>query len=119
MTLQTTNPLLQNLVVELLKKAQAEERPLWRRVAHDLVKSGKNKRIVNLARINRHTKQDETIVVPGKVLGDGVLDHAVTIAAFSFSAQALDKITEAKAKAITIEELMKEDVSGKRVRIIG
>ena len=92
---------------------------MWKRVAHDLVKTGKNRRIVNLTRINRHTKENETIVVPGKVLGDGVLDHTLTIAAHSFSSHALEKIAEAKAKAISIEELMKEDIKGKRVRIIG
>tara|TARA_B100000315_G_C14587195_1_gene593675 strand:- start:1698 stop:2063 length:366 start_codon:yes stop_codon:yes gene_type:complete len=114
-----SNPILKNLIVELLKKASSDNIPLFKRVAHDLLKASRQRRIVNLSRINRNTKENETIIVPGKVLGDGLLDHKVTIAAYQFSEHALEKITQSNAKAISIQELMKEDIKGKRVRIIG
>jgi|TARA_B100001964_G_C13855067_1_gene431903 large subunit ribosomal protein L18e len=114
-----TNDGMKTLIVELLKKASTDKIPLWKRVASDLSKPTRQRRIVNLSRINRFTKENETIVVPGKVLGDGLLDHKVTVAAFSFSQNAIDKMTKVQAKAISINELMKEDIKGKKVKIIG
>ncbi|MDP7115849.1 MAG: 50S ribosomal protein L18e, partial [Candidatus Woesearchaeota archaeon] len=70
-----TNDGMKTLIVELLKKASTDKIPLWKRVASDLSKPTRQRRIVNLSRINRFTKENETIVVPGKVLGDGLLDH--------------------------------------------
>lgn len=114
-----TNPNLRLLVNELKKISSENNIKLWKRVALDLEKSSRQRCVVNLARISRHTKEDETIVVPGKVLGSGPLSHKLTIAAYSFSEGALEKITKAKAKAIKISELMKEQIKGKRIRIIG
>lgn len=113
----STNPKLHALIQELKKKSV--EVKLWKRIALDLEKPTRNRRIVNLSRINRYTKANETIIVPGKVLGSGLLDHNVTIAAYSFSQSALEKINKANAKALSIEDFMKEYIKGKRVRVIG
>jgi len=112
-----TNRKLQLLIDELKKKST--EAKLWRRIAFDLEKPTRKRRIVNLARINKYTKENETVIVPGKVLGSGPLNHKLTIAAFSFSQGALEKINKANAKAVSIEAFMKEDIKGKQVRIIG
>ena len=114
-----SNPMMQSLIQELRKTGSEQNIGLWKRVADDLEKPTRQRRVVNLSRINRYTKENETIVVPGKVLGSGILGHKLTIAAFSFSSGALEKINQANAKAITIHDLMKEPVKGKRVRIIG
>ena len=107
------------MINKLRKKAYVDNAMLWRRVADDLSKPTRQRRTVNLSRINRYTKPDETIIVPGKVLSSGDLNHSLTIAAWKFSEQAKRKIKGANAKAISIEEMMKENIKGKRVRIIG
>jgi large subunit ribosomal protein L18e len=61
-----SNPHLRNLIVELKKKAIQDSSPVWKRLAVDLERPMRNRRIVNLSRINRFTKDQETIVVPGK-----------------------------------------------------
>ncbi len=114
----TTNPLLKELIQELRKKAQEHGANIWKRIAEDLEKSTRQRRIVNLYKINKYTKENETVVVPGKVLSVGDLDHNVTIAAFTFSGAALDKINK-KGKALTIGELIQDDPKGKRIRILG
>ena len=114
-----TNEHLVNLIQELKKKAIESDVKLFKRIAVDLEKSTRAQRVVNLSRINRYTKENEVIIVPGKVLGSGELDHALTIAAYKFSSSALDKINDSKSKAITITELMKDSIKGKKVRIIG
>jgi large subunit ribosomal protein L18e len=114
-----TNQNLQNLIRELKELSSKQNIRIWKRIALDLEKPTRQRRVVNLSRIDHHTKENDTIIVPGKVLGSGLLNHKLTIAAYNFSEGALQKIQKANAKAITITELMKEDIKGKGVRIIG
>ncbi len=114
-----TNQHLQLLIEELNKKGHESESNILLRLASDLSKSTRQRRVVNLSRINRFTKDGEIIVVPGKVLGTGELDHKVSIAAWTFSEQAKDKITKAQGTVLTINDLINSDMKGKKVRIIG
>ena len=67
-------------------------------------------------RLNKYTKDNEIILVPGKVLGTGNLNHKLTIAAFSYSETAKEKL---KGNIVSIDELLKKDPKGKNIRIIG
>jgi len=113
-----TNQNLKDLIQELKKLGSQKDILLWKRIASDLEKSTRKRRVVNISRINRYTKENENIIIPGKVLGSGVLDHPVTVAAWQFSEQAKEKINKV-GKAINIQDLMKQDIKGKGVRIIG
>ena len=113
------NEQLKGLVAELKGDGHKSKSPLLLRLAVDLSKPTRQRRAVNLSRINRNTKEGETVVVPGKVLASGELEHAVTIAAWKFSKQALDKIAKSKSKALQISELIKSGVKGKKIRIMG
>lgn len=115
----TTNPHLKNLIVELKKKAIVDSAPLWKRLATDLEKPTRNKRIVNLSRINRSAKENETVIVPGKVLGSGAIDHKVTVVAFAFSDGAVEKLKEQKCDMISISDFMNKNPKTSEVRIIG
>lgn len=114
-----TNEELRSLIEELRRKAYVDNAMIWRRLADDLSKPSRQRRTVNLSRINRYTKPNETVIVPGKVLSSGQLDHSLTIAAWQFSQQAKQKIENANSKAISIRDIMKENTKGKRIRIIG
>jgi len=59
---------------------------------------------VNVGKIGKLTKKGEAVVVPGKVLGTGSIDHAVTVAAMRFSDRARMKIEAAGGKAVGIAE---------------
>jgi len=114
-----TNPILQDLIHELKKRGSQQSVSLWKRVASDLEKPTRQRRVVNLSRISRHTKENEVIIVPGKVLGAGDLEHKLTISAFQFSDGAKEKIEKVGAKIVPLLELSKENPSGKKIRIIG
>lgn len=73
---------------------------------------------VNLSRLNRYTTEKETVIVPGKVLGSGKLEHPVVIAAFTFSDQAQSKILSAKGKCLTIPNLLETNPKGSNIRIM-
>lgn len=114
-----TNEHLQSLIATLKRESHAQKSGLWAAIARNLESSTRQRRIVNLSRINRNTAKNEVIVVPGKVLGSGVLDHSVTVAAWSFSDSAKEMIAKANGSCITIPELIKKDPKGKNVKIIG
>lgn len=109
---------MNELIVHLKKLSLEKKIPLWKAVARELEKSRRMRREVNLEKINRICRDNETIIVPGKVLALGELYKKVTVAAFSFSDSAYAKINE-KGKAMSIQELLQENPQGSGVRIIG
>jgi large subunit ribosomal protein L18e len=114
-----SNPHLKNLIAELKKKAIDDSSSIWKRLAVDLERPTRNRRAVNLSRINHFTKENETSVVPGKVLGSGLLNHKVTVAAFAFSDGALEKLRKQDCVVMSISELMSKKPKTSDIRIIG
>jgi large subunit ribosomal protein L18e len=104
-------------LIEFLKK-EGSKQPIWARLAVDLSKSRKNRSEVNLDKINTFTKPKDTVVVAGKVLANGELDHEVIIACFKASEGAKEKIEAAKGSLITIKELAEKNPKGSRVIIL-
>jgi large subunit ribosomal protein L18e len=114
-----SNPHLRKLIAELKKKAIVDSSPLWKRIATDLEKPNRNRRAVNLSRINRFTKDNETVIVPGKVLGSGVVGHKITVVAFTFSDGAVEKLKKQNCSTLSITEFMQKNPKTSDVRIIG
>ena len=112
-----TNIHLRLLISALRKKAREHGALIWRRVAELLERPRRMRVAVNLSKINRYTKEGDVVVVPGKVLGSGTLDHSVTVAAWAFSAKAKREI-EKVGRAISIEVLLEERPDGSGVKII-
>jgi large subunit ribosomal protein L18e len=110
-----TNPIMQKTIAEL-KQQKAK---LWKLVARELEKPTRNRREVNLSRIQRFAKANETVLVPGKVLAAGELNKKVTVAAWNFSTSAKEKIKAAGGKTLTISELIKLHPKGTNVKVIG
>ena len=108
------------LLIQSLKKAAIEnEVALWKRIAVELEKPTQAKREVNIYKLEKYAKDGEVVIVPGKVLGSGVLSKKVTVAALSFSDSAKDKILSTKGEVLSIQELLKNNPKGSKVRIMG
>ncbi len=114
-----SNEHLQMMIVDLKKAAIEQNCNLWKRIAVELERPTRERRVVNLGKIGRNTKENEVIIVPGKVLGSGVLPHKLTISAYQFSDSAVEKLREIGASIKPIRELCKEKPDGKNIRIIG
>ncbi len=112
-----TNIHLRLLISRLRKKARENDAKIWRRVAEMLAKPRRQRIAVNISRINRYTKPGDVVVIPGKVLGSGVLDHKVVVAAWSFSQKAYEKISE-KGECLSIDKLVERNPKGSNVKII-
>lgn len=109
-----TNPFLKSLIQELKEASRKNKADIWKAIAEELEKSTRQRRIVNIMHINKVSKPNETVIIPGKVLGTGDMDHKVKVAAYQFSESAKKKLT-----TLSIPQLIKENPKGKDVRIIG
>lgn len=117
--IRSTNPELVKLIRLLRKKSRENKAAIWKDLAERLSKPKRRRIVVNVSRLNRYTESGDTVVVPGKVLGAGSINHPVKVAAFAFSEQARLKIVKAKGKCITIPELVESNPKGTGVKIIG
>jgi large subunit ribosomal protein L18e len=90
---------------------------IWRKVSKKLSGPRKNKVSPNLYRINKKTKDNDVIVIPGKILGMGELNHTLTIACLECSNSARSKIISSGSRLISIEELLEQNPKGSGVKV--
>lgn len=113
-----TSPRLSSLIAALKSTARDSGTDVWRDVAQRLEKPRRTHAEVNLSRIDRYARPEETVVVPGKVLGSGVLRKEVTVAAVDFSGTAETKIQQANGEPISLERAIEQNPSGANIRVI-
>jgi large subunit ribosomal protein L18e len=115
--MRKTDSRIIKLISDLKAKSREQNVKIWRDIAERLERPRRGYAEVNLSRINRYTEENDVLVVPGKVLGSGNLNHSVTIAALGFSSSAAKQILSLNGKCLTIEQLMDLNPKGKGVRI--
>lgn len=92
--LKKTNLERKNIIFALKKIKNAKALYLAKLLAYPRRKQI----IVNLDKINRLTKDNELVIIPGKVLGNGDIDHKINITAFNYSNEALKKLEKSKSE---------------------
>lgn len=110
------NPELKKLIRDLKKLSNKQKVKIWKKISKDLQKPTHKRSKVNLYKINMYIKENEIAIIPGKVLSIGNLEKNNIVAAYQFSKAAKEKLGN---KAITIQELIKQNPNGKKVRILG
>jgi large subunit ribosomal protein L18e len=115
---KSTNPERVTLIRFLKKQSREKKAPIWLDIADNLAKPKSQRASVNLSRINRHTQRRDIVIVPGKILGTGTLNHSLTVAAFDVSTKAEEKLKTAKAKYVSILELVEKNPTGANIKII-
>lgn len=96
-----------------------EKFPIWKVIIKELCKSRSSRREVNVGRLASVTADNEVVIVPGKILGSGNINHKLTIWSSSISVTAAKKIILAGGKLIPLDHLIQKYPTGKGVRIIG
>lgn len=114
-----TNQVVIRMAKDLKKASAKNDAPIWAKLAEYATKPSVARRHINLYRIGQLTKDNDTIVFPGKVLGTGNIPHKVTLCAFSISNSAASKIIENGGKVITYSELIEKNPTGKGVVLLG
>lgn len=115
-----SNPNTVALIRDLRKKgAKDKKHEFWTVLSKRLEKPRRQRPVVNLSKISRYAKNDELVIIPGKVLASGEIKGSYTIAALNFSLTAEEKIVKAGGKAISLKDLMELPATElKNVRIL-
>ena len=113
------NQMVLHMVKDLKQASRKNEAPIWSRLAVLALKPSTSKRIVNLTRINKTTKENDVLFVPGKVLGTGNMHHKITLSSFSMSITAAKKVIQTGGKIMTYSDMIKKYPTGKGVIIFG
>jgi len=104
---------------DLKKASNKNDAPIWAKLAEYALKPSVARRDLNLNRIEQLTKENDTVVFPGKVLGTGNISHKITLFSFSISESAAKKIVENGGKIITHSDLIEQNPTGKGVVLLG
>ena len=113
------NQIVLHMVKDLKQASKKNEAPIWSRLADLALKPSSAKRVVNLSRINKTTKDNDILFVPGKVLGTGNISHKITLSSFSISTTAANKIIQSGGNIMTYSDMIKKFPTGKGVIIFG
>jgi large subunit ribosomal protein L18e len=108
-TKKKSNPAL----LENLRFLRNINSPFWTRVAGLISKPKRKSIAVNIEKINKYTKEGEVVVVPGKVLGQGEMNHKITLASVASTEDARNKV-----KIIKISDLVNKNPKGEGIKII-
>ena len=115
---KTTNKEMFDVISSLKKFSNKSGIGTWRAVAAKLAGPASQRSQVNLSRIDKYAKSGESVVVCGKVLGDGNLTKKITIIGFNASSGALEKIEKSGSKFVRISDYISKNPKDKP-RIIG
>ncbi len=114
-----TNQVVIRLAKDLKKASTKNDAPIWAKLAEYALKPSIARRDINLNRIDQLTKENDTVIFPGKVLGTGNILHKITLCSFSISNSAANKILERGGKLISHSDLIKQNPTGKGVVLLG
>lgn len=113
-----TNPVTKSLVIRLVKQSKKEKVEIWSAVAERIKRPSRQRAEVNLNELDKYCKNNETVIIPGKLLGAGMLTKPLNVAALSASKSAIERLNKAKGIYLSIEELMNKNPKGSGIKIM-
>jgi len=95
-----------DIILELKSNFKKDKKKIWLALAKHLNKPKRNLASVNLSKINYYAKDNDTIFVAGKILGNGIIDKKLVLSSFKVSNTALEKINKSNSKYIDLKKIM-------------
>ncbi len=84
---------------------EGKHKCFWKSVYKKVAVPARRSASVDIYKIGKYSKDNDIVVVPGKVLGSGKLDHKVRIAAIDYSASAEKALRGSGSSIMSINEL--------------
>ena len=104
-----------DLVETIIK---AKKLKAWLKIANLISTPRRKQPVVNLQDIDKETKEGDTVLVPGKVLGQGEISKRIRIAALYFSESARKKLKAGKCEQVSIKEEIKVNPKAQGIRVM-
>ncbi|MFH1823566.1 MAG: 50S ribosomal protein L18e [archaeon] len=96
-----TNENLRLLILDLKKS----DKKIFLKAAQYLARPKRKMIKVNLFKLDKMTKEGNNVLVPGKILAKGDLNHKLVLSAYSFSESARSKLKN--SKIVSIQDMKK------------
>lgn len=103
-------------LVETIISAKKNDK--WLKVANLISMPKRKQAAMNLDEIEKHARDNEVIIIPGKVLSRGELNKKVKVVALGFSKEAREKLKKKKIDMGTIGEEIKKNKDAKNIHIL-
>lgn len=107
-----TNPSIKETIALALKNSA------WHKVAQRLSASTRDYVSVNLSQLDSITKNGETVVVLGKVLGSGNITKKIRVCALGFSSSAIEKMKKTKSESVSVMDEIKINPKAESIKLI-
>ncbi len=114
-----SNSNLVKTIIDLKEASRKNDAPLWRSIATRLEGSARNWPSVNVSKLEYNINKNGKAVIPGKLMGTGIVTKKMTVAAYSFTDSAKEKIQSAGGKCLTYSEMIKATPKGTDIVVIG
>ena len=114
-----SNSTLVKTIADLKEASRKNEAPLWRSIAARLEGPARNWPSVNVSKLEYNIDKNGKAIIPGKLMGTGIVTKKMTIAAYSFTDSAKEKIQSAGGKCLTYNEMIKATPKDTDVMVIG
>lgn len=106
--------------ITLLREAgKTSGRRIWMDMLKRLKSHKSQMSKVNISKVSNLTQEGDVILIPGKVLGGGLIDHRIHIGAFAFSGVAVEKIRRADGEPLSIQAFIQKYINHKGLIILG
>ncbi len=114
-----SNSTLVKTIADLKEASRKNEAPIWRSIATRLEGPSRNWPSVNVSKLEYNIDKNGKAIIPGKLMGTGIITKKMTVAAYSFTTSAKDKIQSAGGKCLTYNELIKSVPKGTNIVVVG
>ena len=95
-------------------KRGSDRHPMATKLQKILSRPKRRRVNVNMYKINKFSKDGENLIIPGKVLSVGRLDHKVRISAVNYSEKAAKALRDSGSELLSLPEMLKQ----KGIRIL-
>lgn len=100
------------LVANLEKTSRKTGKNIWKDLAERIEKPKRNNTVINVEKLDNLGKKfkGKTLIVPGKILSEGIMNNKVKIVALDASTKAIEKINE-NGEFVYLKDFVDEKVN--------
>jgi len=98
-------------LLNILNRLRKNKKAIWKRVRALLSLATRKRVSVNINKLSKLAKKenDSYLVVPGKVLGAGMIKNKFKVISFEYSKTALDKIKSAGCESYRLSDVVDDN----------
>ena len=102
----------------LVKVSRENSSTMWRDIAESLSGGSRRYASINVGKINKLSNDGDIVIVPGSVLGSGVINKKVTLSALKISKSAMEKLQKSGSSFKPIKQFATENPKVKNPKIL-